>query len=67
MDRLIEALTIFLKYGNPAYPTHCEHDVLHVMIDPNTVGAEDLAKLAELGFHPDEELGGFYSRRYGSA
>ena len=30
MSDLIEALTIFLKYGNPRNPTHCEHDVLTI-------------------------------------
>ncbi len=68
MDKLIEALQIFLKYGNPRSPTHCEHDILHVMVDPAKVSSEDLVRLAELGFHPDEDLEGqFYSYRYGSA
>ena len=30
MEKLIEALQIFLKYGNPDYPTHCEHDELTI-------------------------------------
>ena len=35
MKDLIEALTILLKYGNPAHPTHCEHDELTICgIDP---------------------------------
>ena len=28
MEDLIKALQILLKYGNPKYPTHCEHDEL---------------------------------------
>lgn len=66
MDKLIEALTIFLKYGNPSYPTHCEHDELMVMIDPALVSAEDKALLDGLGFIPNDE-GYFTSFRFGSA
>lgn len=70
MKTLIEALQIFLKYGNPAYPTHCEHDVLTIMgIDPEAVSAEDTKKLDELGFFVSDEWGEpqFRSYRYGSA
>jgi len=67
MEDLIKALQIFLKYDNPSYPTHCEHDVLRVKIDPEGVSEEDLKELDELGFFPDEELGeGFMSYKYGS-
>lgn len=66
MKDLIEALTILLKYGNPAYPTCCEHDVLHVVgIDPETVSANDREKLGALGFDVDD--GHFVSMRFGSA
>lgn len=80
---MIEALTIMLKYGNPHSPTHCEHDVLTIVgIDPKEVGAADLARLKELGFHrendPDDEdtdmdeydaedEDWFYSFKFGSA
>lgn len=67
MGKLIEALQIFLKYGNPDYPTHCEHDQLTVLIGPDVVSESDTAKLSELGFHADPENGYFYSFRYGSA
>lgn len=71
MKDLIEALTILLKYDNPAYPTHCEHDVLTVMIDPAVVSDEDKARLEELGFHPGAEDDWasecFQSYRFGSA
>ena len=30
MKNLIKALQIFLKYGNPKWPTHCEHDNLYI-------------------------------------
>lgn len=65
MSNLIEALQIFLKYGDPIRPTHCEHDTLHVCIDPALVSEEDKTRLEELGFDASEEC--FYSYRYGSA
>lgn len=70
MEKLIEALQIFLKYGNPDYPTHCEHDVMYIVgIDPDDVSDEDKEKLDELGFFISDESGenGFQSFRYGSA
>ena len=68
MEDLIKALQIFLKYGNPDYPTHCEHDELFIMIAPKDVSAEDKATLEELGFSPDGEFGlSFVSYKFGSA
>lgn len=68
MNDLIDALTIFLKYGNPYAPTHCEHDKLYVMIDPGIVSDEDKGKLEKLSFAPDDVDGrSFYSFRFGSA
>ena len=55
MDDLIAALQIFRKYGNPPYPTHCEHDVMLVTINPADVSEEDIAKLDELGFFPSDD------------
>ena len=70
MEDLIKALQIFLKYGNPEYPTHCEHDSLYVDIAPELVTDEDKEILEELGFYSGEDSqeyeGGFYSYRYGS-
>ena len=66
MDELIEALQIFRKYDNPSRPTQCEHDALHVCIDPEGISDEDKARLKELSFTPDQ-FGGFYSFRFGSA
>lgn len=66
MKDLIEALTIFAKYGDPHNPTHCEHDTLHVVIDPESVSVEDQKRLAELSFEADS-YGGFSSYRFGSA
>jgi len=71
MDDLIEALQILRKYGNPEFPTHCEHDMLCVMtIMPSTVSPEDITRLGALGFDIADESTGeayFYSLRFGSA
>jgi hypothetical protein len=68
MSKLIEALQIFLKYGDPTCPTHCEHDVMWVMeIEPAKVSEEDKATLDALGFFVDEHEDCFKSFRYGSA
>lgn len=67
MKDLIEALNIFLKYGNPRNPTHCEHDVLTICIEPNAVSAEDKRRLDELGFFVGHYEDCFQSFRFGSA
>lgn len=69
MSKLIEALQIFLKYGDPAHPTHCEHDTLTICgIDPAKVSNEDKEKLDKLGFFVSEDDDGcFRSFRFGSA
>ena len=70
MRDLIEALVILLRYGNPEYPTHCEHDELTIVgIDPEDVAPEDIRRLNTLGFFVSpgcEELR-FKSFKYGSA
>ena len=65
MEELIKALQIFLKYGNPDCPTHCEHDELFVTIDNIIVSEEDLEELERLGFRPCDDI--FHSFKYGSA
>lgn len=73
MSDLIKALQIFLKYGDPKHPTHCEHDVLVICeIDPAVVSDEDKKILKDLGFENgnhevNEDEPCFYSYRYGSA
>lgn len=68
MKELIEALTIFSKYTDTKFPTHCEHDTLLVMVDPGVVSDEDKKRLDELGFFAGDEFDGcFTSFRYGSA
>jgi hypothetical protein len=66
MEDLIKALQIFFKYGNPVNPTHCEHDELTVMIDPDDVSDEDKLVLKELGFRETDNYT-FCSTRFGSA
>lgn len=66
MDDLIKALTILRKYGNPSYPTQCEHDVLYVFIDYDSVSDEDKETLDGLGFIKNTDGGqGFMSFKYG--
>ena len=81
MKELIEALQIFLKYGDVKYPFHCEHDELSVHgYDPTRFSEEDRKRLEELGFNisiegeqiEDEDEGEvydetrIYSYKYGS-
>lgn len=66
MEDLIKALQIFLKYGNPKRPSHCEHEYLYINIDPKLVSPEDLVELEKLGFSIEENGDGFGSYRYGS-
>lgn len=65
MKNLIKALTLLLKYDNPEYPTHCEHDTLYILISPKTVSNEDLKKLDDLNIHADYEEDHFFSYHYG--
>jgi hypothetical protein len=68
MEKLIEALQIFLKYKNEQWPTHCEHDVLHIIgVTQEEVSEEDTEKLKELGFFWSDDNYGWISYRYGSA
>lgn len=66
MKNLIEALQIFLKYSDSAYPTCCEHDVLYVLVPHESVSDDDKKRLSELGFEPDR-AGNFRSYVFGSA
>lgn len=68
MEDLIKALQIFLKYGNPRSPSHCERDYFYISINPELVSEEDIIELDTLGFFIDQEYGGegFGSFRYGS-
>lgn len=66
LSKLIEALQIFLKYGDVKWPTHCEHDVLKVCVDPSVVSQEDKDALEKLGFFVSDD-DSFISYKYGSA
>jgi DNA-binding protein YbaB len=70
MEDLIKALQILLKYGNPKWPTHCEHDIMIINIDPAIVSDEDIKKLEALDVSAEysSTYGDpcFYSYRYGS-
>ncbi len=68
MDKLIQALQIFLKYGNTEWPTHCEHDVLLIMgYEQDEISEEDKITLRDLGFFWSNEYDCFASYKYGSA
>lgn len=67
MNDLIKALEIMMKHGDVEYPTHCEHDTLYIFPNSMDFTEEELAKLDELGFFPDDIDGnGFMSFKYGS-
>jgi len=80
MEDLIKSLQILLKYGNPKYPTHCEHDELCITgIDPKKISDHDKKELKNLGIliqiegiYDDEngympEESKIYSFKYGSS
>lgn len=67
MNDLIKALQILAKYDDPSSPTHCEHDELRVMVDPELVSEEDKNTLKEIGFIPETGNPCFISYRFGSA
>ncbi len=68
MEDLIKALQILLKYGNPKYPTVCEHDILYIVgIDLKKINIEDINELENLGFNINIEESEIYSFKFGSA
>ena len=68
MEDLIKALQILLKYGNPKYPTVCEHDILYIVgIDLEKISIEDITKLENLGFIINIKESEIYSFKFGSA
>lgn len=68
MDKLIEALQIFLRYDNPQFPTHCENHELCICGDfhPDKISDEDFKKLSSLGFNWDAKDDSFKSHHFGS-
>ena len=68
MEDLIKALQILLKYGNPKYPTVCQHDILYIVgIDLKKISIEDINELENLGFNINIEESEIYSFKFGSA
>lgn len=66
MKNLIEALNIFLKYGDVEFPTHCKRDVLYVCgYHKDKMTPEDVARLYDLSFVWDEGYEVFRSFTYG--
>lgn len=67
MERLIEALNIFIKYGNKERPFYCADEELRVHgYKLEEISEEDIKKLDSLSFywHKYEEY--FYSFEFGS-
>lgn len=64
MEDLIKALQIFLKYDNPKWPTHCEHDVMYVNVCPKNMEPEDIKELGELGFFAVDGNGWCYDEGF---
>ncbi|MCP4491251.1 MAG: hypothetical protein GY820_28640 [Gammaproteobacteria bacterium] len=65
MEELIEALRIMMKHGDVFHPTYCTHDELHVYPNCMDFTEEEMTRLEEIGFHPND-MDGFSSFRYGS-
>lgn len=65
MNDLIEALKIMMKRGDVKNPTHCVHDELHVYPANFDFTDDELQRLNNLGFLPND-MGGFMSFRFGS-
>ena len=67
LSALIEALQIFQKYGDPSFPTHCEHDILLMCVEEDYITSEeDVDRLRELGFSYKEDREAWGSYRFGS-
>jgi hypothetical protein len=68
VEDLIKALKIFATYGNPRYPTHCEHDCLHIMgVTKDEMSGEHIAAVELLGFLWSDSDEAWISFRFGSA
>ncbi len=68
LSELIEALQIFLKYGDVAWPTHCEHDEMWIYLNfQTTISPDDHTRLEELGFAWDKDGECYKSYAFGSA
>lgn len=65
---IIEATKIFNSYGGANWlPTNYHNGVSYtVMLNPELVNSEDIAKLRKIGFLEDREKGNFYSYLFAS-
>lgn len=67
MERLIEALQIFIKYGNEDRPFYCPDEEFQVHgYKIEDISEEDIKKLDSLSFYWNEEEECFYSFEFGS-
>lgn len=73
MQDLIEALTILKKYLIKQadaylykYPTKCKNGKLLVCVKYININKQDLERLEDLGFEPDEFTGYMVSYRFGT-
>jgi hypothetical protein len=69
MDDLIEALNIVRPYMTEygaKYPTHCEHDVLILNVDPTVISETDRGRLLDLSFFVSTEFDALVSFKFGS-
>ena len=56
--KMIEAFTIFRRYEDGDIAA--EHDIIYAGPAPNDVSEDDKLKLAELGWHVEEEFDCFF-------
>ena len=54
-----EAFTIFAKYSEDLFPVCVEHDEIFAYLDFEVVSKEDCERLYELGWEPNNDVGGF--------
>lgn len=70
MDDLIEALNLVRPYMSDygmKYPTGCDHDVLWLNVDADSIPADVIARLETLSFIPSEDYSdSLISFRFGS-
>ena len=65
---LLAALTLLSRHPtNDISALYCAHDTLHVCADHTAFTPHEIAQLDQWGFHIDNNEGGFYSHRFGSA
>jgi hypothetical protein len=56
----IEVFTIFSRYATDGFDSvAAEHDIIYVHADPKAMSIADRARLKDLGWRPNEEVGGF--------